>query len=159
MDAPRRNVRAFALRLARRRALLAGVRVLALRGWFFLFGGLHYRKPVNAALEQQSVHLKYGELLVESSFMTSASLIISAVASPLVYWITDSVFYTSMICLVALVSACPVLHYMVSAPREYRPSFLGAAVRAVYFVIGTRSGFCWRPKCLAWLNAEFGPLC
>ncbi len=102
----------------------------------FMFG-----KRARAELKDRSLDLNFGELLVVASFMTSASLLLTAAASVIVFWVQHAAAYAGLICAAAVLSAYPTYQLLRTVPDSFRPTRSEAFVTAVYFVIGTPFGF------------------
>ncbi len=83
----------------------------------------------------------YGEFIVMAAFMTCASLVITAAASPLLYLADSSLAYKIGLATAAAAAGVPVYQLLMSSSLNARPSFAAAIMASAYFVIGTPFGF------------------
>jgi Protein of unknown function (DUF3667) len=116
--------------------------------WINNIGWLTKSQQAHQALKRAPEIRNYGEWIVVAAFMTSVSLLISALLSPALYMIDSTFFYPIAICFAALAACVPVYHLLSTSPELLRPMRIVALMTSLYFVIGTPYGF----LLAAWLH-------
>jgi hypothetical protein len=109
--------------------------------WHRVTGFMYTSRSARRAVAGLPPQYVYGEFIVMAAFMTCASLLISAAASPLVYLADSPLGYKIGLASAAAAAAVPVFQLLTNAPLETRPSTAAALIAAAYFVIGTPFGF------------------
>jgi hypothetical protein len=111
------------------------------RLWRRVTGFMYTSRSARRAVAGVPTPYVYGEFIVMAAFMTCASLLISAAASPLVYLADSSLGYKIGLASAAAAAAVPVFQLLTTAPPDTRPSLAAAIIASAYFVIGTPFGF------------------
>jgi hypothetical protein len=111
------------------------------RLWRRVTGFMYTSRSARRAVASLPSQYVYGEFIVMAAFMTCASLLISAAASPLVYLADSSLGYKIGLASAAAAAAVPVFQLLMTAPQDTRPSAAAAIIASAYFVIGTPFGF------------------
>jgi hypothetical protein len=114
---------------------------LAMRFWIRATGLITTSRAARRALGESGMPYVYGEFIVMAAFMTCASLLISAVASPLLYLAGSTLAYKIGLATAAAAAGVPVFQLLMTSPAESRPSALAAITASAYFVVGTPFGF------------------